>query len=262
MIITRSVCFYLNNTIGLNISQKFEFPIPSMHAKAHTTPTCPWTLDPKYFNGCGLTDGETSERAWSYLGQFSAITKQMTMANRRDTLEIGLFYYYKRNLKRQFENIENRLNEVKFKLATMEMNETIKEFKRDDSWFKDFAQRVLRYLCTKNKDDPLEAAKKSIRDIYAKNQYLQNQLRKSIQGKGQKYMAFIRTKIKANNDQILKIIEDYNSKCGQEVIKIEHVKNLNIAHSEMTADIEKWELIHEWKRVNEEVELLSKEKKI
>lgn len=43
--------------------------------------------------GLGLTDGESIERLWSYLGGFSKITKEMTPENRVDLLTDGLLNY-------------------------------------------------------------------------------------------------------------------------------------------------------------------------
>lgn len=43
--------------------------------------------------GLGLTDGESIERLWSYLGGFSKITKEMTPENRVDLLTDGLLHY-------------------------------------------------------------------------------------------------------------------------------------------------------------------------
>lgn len=43
--------------------------------------------------GIGLTDGESIERLWSYLGGFSKITKEMTPENWVDLLTDGLLNY-------------------------------------------------------------------------------------------------------------------------------------------------------------------------
>lgn len=59
--------------------------------------------------GIGLTDGESIERLWSYLGGFSKITKEMTPENRVDLLTDGLLNYgrkVKENLgKKSFTSI-------------------------------------------------------------------------------------------------------------------------------------------------------------
>jgi hypothetical protein len=41
---------------------------------------------PRYLGGFGLTDGEGIERFWSYLGEFTKLTRGMTKANRQMTL--------------------------------------------------------------------------------------------------------------------------------------------------------------------------------
>lgn len=51
---------------------------------------------PRKTKGVGLTDGESLERLWSYLGKFSKITKEMTPENRIDLLTDGLIHYGKK----------------------------------------------------------------------------------------------------------------------------------------------------------------------
>ena len=51
---------------------------------------------PRRTEGLGLTDGESLERLWSYLGKFSKITKEMTPENRVDILVEGLMHYGKK----------------------------------------------------------------------------------------------------------------------------------------------------------------------
>ena len=41
---------------------------------------------PLYTNGIGLSDGEMMERLWSYLRQFSRMTKEMNPSHRIDVL--------------------------------------------------------------------------------------------------------------------------------------------------------------------------------
>lgn len=48
---------------------------------------------PKRCQGIGLSDGEATERMWSYLRRFSAITKEMTASHRIDTLTLCLLHY-------------------------------------------------------------------------------------------------------------------------------------------------------------------------
>lgn len=53
----------------------------------------------RYYPEFGLTDGEGMERLWSYLRQFTAITKEMTPSHRTDLLTDGLIHFAKRKNK-------------------------------------------------------------------------------------------------------------------------------------------------------------------
>ena len=44
-------------------------------------------------SGCGRTDGEATERVWSYLRPLSPITKEMTPGHRSDLLTDTLFHF-------------------------------------------------------------------------------------------------------------------------------------------------------------------------
>jgi hypothetical protein len=66
--------------------EKIIFAIPKMHAYCHDA-KCLRSLHPQRVEGAGLTDGEASERNWSYLGRFSLPTHEMTKNNRNDHLE-------------------------------------------------------------------------------------------------------------------------------------------------------------------------------
>lgn len=50
----------------------------------------------RYLAEFGLMDGEGVERLWSYLRQFTAITKEMTPSHRIDLLTDGLLHYARR----------------------------------------------------------------------------------------------------------------------------------------------------------------------
>lgn len=52
-------------------------------------------FSPRRTKGVGLTDGEGTERLWSFLRDFSAITKEMSPEKRIDTLTDGLLHYGK-----------------------------------------------------------------------------------------------------------------------------------------------------------------------
>lgn len=119
----------------------FKFVVPAMHVKAHQFP-CPWRYNPKYITNNGNTDGETSERAWAYLGRFASITKSMSPSNRRDTLEMAIFNYFMRNLKNQEKNMIRKLERLRvefskkkcesFKhLINKEENNNLGEYRRE-----------------------------------------------------------------------------------------------------------------------------------
>ncbi|XP_063442474.1 uncharacterized protein LOC134722776 [Mytilus trossulus] len=75
-----------------SILDKVQFAIPIFHCYGHKM-ACQVLYNPRKKNGIGLTDGESLERLWSYLGKFSKITKEMTPENRIDLLTDGLIHY-------------------------------------------------------------------------------------------------------------------------------------------------------------------------
>ncbi|XP_052096717.1 uncharacterized protein LOC127731911 [Mytilus californianus] len=75
-----------------SILDKTQFSIPIFHCYGHKM-ACQVLYNPRKKNGIGLTDGESLERLWSYLGKFSKITKEMTPENRIDLLTDGLIHY-------------------------------------------------------------------------------------------------------------------------------------------------------------------------
>ena len=50
------------------------------------------TMNPRRLAGFGLSDGEWTERIWSYLGRFSHIVKEQTAANHNDLLTAAALY--------------------------------------------------------------------------------------------------------------------------------------------------------------------------
>lgn len=67
----------------------FTIAVPIFHAYAHEA-SCQHKYSPRNSLGFGLTDGENVERLWSFLGRFSRMTKEMSAANRIDTLTDAL----------------------------------------------------------------------------------------------------------------------------------------------------------------------------
>lgn len=51
---------------------------------------------PRRVKGVGLTDGEGTERLWSFLRDYSRITKEMSPGKRVDVLTDGLLHYAER----------------------------------------------------------------------------------------------------------------------------------------------------------------------
>jgi hypothetical protein len=48
---------------------------------------------PRRIEGIGLTDGEGTERLWSFLRDYSRVTKEMAASKRIDVLTDGLLHY-------------------------------------------------------------------------------------------------------------------------------------------------------------------------
>ena len=51
------------------------------------------SYSPRSLSECGLTDGEATERLWSYLRRLAKITKEMRPSHRIDVLTSGLLHY-------------------------------------------------------------------------------------------------------------------------------------------------------------------------
>jgi hypothetical protein len=107
----------INHVVPVEVS----FLIPLMHVKVHKQP-CPWLRNPKYFTGCGLTDGETCERAWSKIGRCAMITKNMTSGHRMDMLERYLFHFYVETTKNHGKNMQNKLKNIKLEIQELMHN--------------------------------------------------------------------------------------------------------------------------------------------
>lgn len=75
-----------------SILDKVTLSVPIFHCYGHKM-ACQVFYSPRRTPGVGLTDGESLERLWSYLGKFSRITKELTPENRTDLLTDALMYY-------------------------------------------------------------------------------------------------------------------------------------------------------------------------
>ena len=51
------------------------------------------SYSPRILKNCGLTDGEATERLWSYLRRLSKMTKEMRPSHRIDVLTACLLHY-------------------------------------------------------------------------------------------------------------------------------------------------------------------------
>ena len=74
------------------LSQFNNIAVPIFHAYAHEA-SCQSRYSPRNLKGLGLTDGENVERLCSFLGRFSAMTKEMCANNRVDVLTDALNHY-------------------------------------------------------------------------------------------------------------------------------------------------------------------------
>eukprot|EP00794_Sanderia_malayensis_P001316 gene1316-1462_t len=71
------------------------FLTPDWHAYGHVA-SCQLQYAVRYSPEFGLTDGESTERLWSFLRRFTAITKEMTRTHRTDLLTDALIYFARR----------------------------------------------------------------------------------------------------------------------------------------------------------------------
>jgi hypothetical protein len=74
---------------------RFNWCVSIFHAYAHSM-KCQLNYHPRVCNSIGLTDGESLERLWSYLGRFSSTTKYMRPYHRLDILEKGIQHISKK----------------------------------------------------------------------------------------------------------------------------------------------------------------------
>ncbi|KAL0142004.1 hypothetical protein V8B55DRAFT_1330595, partial [Mucor lusitanicus] len=73
-------------------SEDTLFAIPIFHVYAHNI-HCQLHSNPRYIAGFGLTDGEGTERLWSYLNQFASMTRSMSSSNRHLVLTDAVLHY-------------------------------------------------------------------------------------------------------------------------------------------------------------------------
>ena len=71
------------------IKSKLNWGVSIFHAYAHSV-KCQLKYHPRIQEDIGLTDGESLERIWSYLGKFVLNTKHMRPAHRLDILSLAI----------------------------------------------------------------------------------------------------------------------------------------------------------------------------
>lgn len=78
-----------NNSLIHSLKSKIDWSVSIFHAYAHTV-KCQLKYHPRIQKNIGLTDGESLERIWSYLGKFVSTTKHMRPAHRLDILSLAI----------------------------------------------------------------------------------------------------------------------------------------------------------------------------
>ena len=77
------------NNILYSYRERFTWAVSIFHAYAHTS-RCQQKYHSRIVESIGLTDGESLERLWSYLGKFVNTTKHMKSGHRLDIIEMAL----------------------------------------------------------------------------------------------------------------------------------------------------------------------------
>ena len=80
----------MNNSSTIHsLKSKLNWGVSIFHAYAHSV-KCQLKYHPRIQKDIGLTDGESLERIWSYLGKFVLNTKHMRPAHRLDILSLAI----------------------------------------------------------------------------------------------------------------------------------------------------------------------------
>ncbi|XP_063399129.1 uncharacterized protein LOC134683743, partial [Mytilus trossulus] len=104
---------HLKKHAASSVLDKVKFSIPIFHSYGHKM-SCQVLYGPRRTSGIGLTDGESLERLWSYLGKFSRITKEMTPENRIDLLTDALLHYGSRIRNKLSQSLPGRMKKAIF----------------------------------------------------------------------------------------------------------------------------------------------------
>ncbi len=78
-----------NNSSIHSLKSKLSWGVSIFHSYAHSI-KCQLKYHPRAQKDIGLTDGESLERIWSYLGRFVSTTKHMRPAHRLDILTLAI----------------------------------------------------------------------------------------------------------------------------------------------------------------------------
>ena len=78
-----------NNSSIHSLKSKLNWGVSIFHAYAHSV-KCQLKYHLRIQKDIGLTDGESLERIWSYLGKFASNTKYMRPAHRLDILALAI----------------------------------------------------------------------------------------------------------------------------------------------------------------------------
>ncbi|XP_078353471.1 uncharacterized protein LOC144638149 isoform X2 [Oculina patagonica] len=103
---------HIQNNESLSALANVPLAIPIFHCYGHKA-TCQVKFSPRRTKGVGLTDGEGTERLWSFLRDFSTITKEMSPEKRIDTLTDGVLHYGKGLVKKLGPVLKSKLLRAK-----------------------------------------------------------------------------------------------------------------------------------------------------
>ena len=78
-----------NSSLIHSLEPRLSWSVSIFYAYAHSV-KCQLKYHPRIQEGIGLTDGESLERIWSYLGRFVSNTKHMRPAHRLDILSLAI----------------------------------------------------------------------------------------------------------------------------------------------------------------------------
>ncbi|CAB5368131.1 unnamed protein product [Rhizophagus irregularis] len=100
------------NNILYPYRERFTWAVSIFHAYAHTS-KCQQKYHPRVIKSVGLTDGESLERLWSYLGKFAKTTKYMKFGHRLDIIGTALEFHYQKSVEKLANNLFKRYKNAK-----------------------------------------------------------------------------------------------------------------------------------------------------